>query len=108
MAPAGWHERKVTLMDHWQYREKIAMIGVVAVQWLVVVSAPAMLLGCGAGLDPWTATLFAAMTGYCFFTGYRAWRRRWRSRFILRLVIPTGLLIVSSVGFGFARWKGVC
>jgi hypothetical protein len=34
---------------------------------------------------------------YFIWTGFRAWRLGWRSRFILRLVIPLALLIASVV-----------
>jgi Mn2+/Fe2+ NRAMP family transporter len=91
-------------MDYWLLRQKIAMIGVVAAQWFLALAAPAMLLGYLESPRGWTAALLLAMTGYCFFTGYRAWKRGWKSRFVLRLIVPGCLLVLSCVGFGIAKW----
>ena len=46
---------------------------------------------------------FAVLFAYSLFTGIRALRRGWRSRFILRVVVPLSLLMLSSIGAGVWR-----
>jgi hypothetical protein len=42
--------------------------------------------------------------GYFSFTGIRAWRRRWKARFVLRIVVPAALLVISSTLVGLFGW----
>jgi len=40
--------------------------------------------------------LMGALFAYFGYTGIRAWRKGWKSRFILRIIVPLSLLAVSS------------
>ena len=44
--------------------------------------------------------------GYFSFTGVRAWRRNWRARFVLRIVVPACLLVSACVLIGAFVWLG--
>ena len=41
--------------------------------------------------------VFGALFAYSLYTGIRAWRRGWKSRFILRVVVPIALLALSTI-----------
>ena len=85
------------------------MVGVVATQWFAVAATPFLVLGTlghFSQLDGWALTLVAAIVGYCFYTGYRAWRRGWKARFILRLVVPTSLFVLSWITVGLGLLNG--
>lgn len=82
---------------------KIGMFMVVAVYWMIVAAIPAVIFGHVRPplQDVWEmALVFGAIVGYCAYTGYRAWKRGWRSRFILRVVVPGALFVVSCACFG--------
>ena len=87
---------------------KIAMFGVVAIHWMLAVAIPAFIFGNiqPPPQDDWDVVLlFAAIVGYCTYTGYRAWKRGWRSRFILRAVVPGALFVLSFACFSFLAWR---
>ena len=41
--------------------------------------------------------VLCAAIGYFSYTGIRAWRRRWKARFVLRIVVPAALLVTSTM-----------
>jgi hypothetical protein len=89
-------------------RQQIAMVGVVAMQWCVVATAPFLALGklgTFSRFEGWALTLMAAVVGYCFYTGYRAWRRGWKARFVLRLVVPASLFVLSCIAAALGWWS---
>jgi hypothetical protein len=94
-------------VDPFRLEAKVAMFGVVAVHWMLAVAIPAFIFG-HIQLPPqedWAAVLwFAAIVGYCIYSGYRAWKREWRSRFILRAVVPAVLFVLSFACFAFLAW----
>jgi hypothetical protein len=47
---------------------------------------------------------FCVAIGYFTFTGIRAWRRRWQARFVLRIVVPAALLVISTTLVVFFGW----
>jgi hypothetical protein len=74
-------------MDPLRLKGQIAMFGVVGMHWLLAVAIPAFIFGFlppPPQHDSLMLLLFAAIVGYCTYTGYRAWKGRWRSRFVLR------------------------
>jgi hypothetical protein len=79
------------------------MIGAVSVQWFVAAGLPAFVVGYFRPPTGWEAALFVAIAAYCFWTGYRAWRRKWKARFVLRLVIPSGLFVLSTCVVGLTQ-----
>jgi hypothetical protein len=93
-------------MDPLRLELKIGMFFIVTLHWTIAVAVPAFIFGYVPAPKEWAvAVLFTAIVGYCSYTGYRAWKRRWRSRFILRAVIPGLLFLFSSVWFGFLALK---
>jgi len=76
------------------------MIGVVTVQWFVAAGLPAFVVGYLQPPSDWAVILLGAATGYCFWTGYRAWKRGWKARAVLRLAIPTGIFVASTCVVG--------
>ena len=80
------------------------MTGVVSTYWLIAAATPVMIVGAFRAPDIGPATLFAAIAAYCTYTGIRAWRRGWRSRFILRIVVPAALFVLSWAVVGVAIW----
>jgi hypothetical protein len=93
-------------MDPLRLELKIIMFFVVAMHWVLVIAVPALIFGYAPLPSDWVQVfLFLAIVGYCSYTGYRAWKRGWRSRFILRAVVPTVLFLLSSAWFAFSAWK---
>jgi hypothetical protein len=84
------------------------MICVVAVQWLVAAALPAFVVGYLRSPSRWEAAFFCLATAYCFWTGYRAWKRGWKARTLLRLAIPIGIFVISTciVGLIFILVRG--
>lgn len=87
-------------MDAIDLKIKTGMVAIVATQWFVVAAIPMVIAGYIPPPDGWGLVLAAVITTYCFFTGYRAWKRKWQSRFILRAVVPSAILILSCVAVG--------
>jgi hypothetical protein len=90
-------------MDPIELKSKVAMAGLLGGLWLILLAFPLMLTG-GLALPPAGLLIFfAVLFAYSLFTGIRALRRGWRSRFILRVVVPLSLLMLSSIGAGVWR-----
>ena len=75
----------------------------VMVQWVVVATLPAFLVGYFGLPTGWDAVLFGSIAAYCFWTGYRAWKRGWKARFVLRLAIPICLFAISTCVVGVTK-----
>ena len=95
---------------HKQWQFAAALI--LAVYWGFVFMLPFVILEQIASeepasdLPPETWFVASAIVGYFSYTGVRAWRRKWRARFILRIVVPTALLFSSCVLIGAFAWLG--
>ena len=66
------------------------------VNWCFAIFLPLMIAGFVARLDPWMWFLVTGLFAYFGYTGIRARRRGWKSRFILRVIVPVVLLVISS------------
>lgn len=77
----------------------------VGVYWMVAVIAPFMMLGAVRKPDRATTILFLAISAYFIYTGYRAWKLHWKSRFMLRIVVPALLFLVALVCAGVFAWS---
>jgi hypothetical protein len=73
--------------------------------WLFAILVPPMISGTFPRPDPGLWCLMAALYAYCGYTGIRAWRRGWKSRFILRIGVPLSLFAVSSALTVFGVWR---
>lgn len=79
------------------------MVVAVMVQWFVAAGTPAFAAGYLELPKDWTPLLFVGIAAYCFWTGYRAWKRGWKARFVLRLAIPICLFAISACIVGVAK-----
>ena len=73
--------------------------------WIFAILTPPMISGTLHRPDPWLWCLMAALYSYFGYTGIRAWRRGWRSRFILRIVVPLSLFAISSALTVSGVWR---
>jgi hypothetical protein len=85
-------------MDPSELKTKVAMAGLLGGLWLILLALPLMLTGGLASPPAGLLIFFAVLFGYSLYTGIRAPRRGWRSRFILRVVVPLSLLMLSGIG----------
>ena|ERR1700743_3786654 len=90
-------------MDPSELKVKVAMAGLLGGLWVVLLALPPMLIGSLAQPPAVLLIFFAVLLAYSLYTGIRALRRGWRSRFILRVVVPLSLLMISGVGTGVWR-----
>jgi hypothetical protein len=91
------------MVDIVEYRLKLTVAAFLGFTWFVAIMVPNFLGGSGEMPPAGVWCVFAGLFTYFFYTGFRAWRRGWRSRFILRVVVPISLLVVSSI----LEWAGV-
>jgi hypothetical protein len=92
-------------MDQWEIRKKIIGVTVVTTTWLVAAMTPLILLSVLPLPDGAALVVPVLFVAYCYYTGYRAWRRNWRSRFVLRVVVPSALFSVVFVAAGVLAWN---
>jgi hypothetical protein len=86
-------------VEQWEIHdaiERMRMAVFVAICWMLAVIAPPMLAGFAPspGIALWLPMALAF--AYLGYSGMRARRKGWRSRFILRVVVPLALLATSS------------
>ena len=91
-------------MDPLEVRIKIAMAGLLGGLWFFLIMVPPIAAGLLAMPPASIWWIFGAVFAYSLYTGIRAWRRGWKSRFVLRIVIPFSLLALSSVVTGAWLW----
>jgi hypothetical protein len=91
------------MVDLGELRLKLTMGVLLGMTWTLAFLLPILLgeVGVMPGAEFWWP--FGALLAYFLYSGLRAWRKGWRSRFILRVVVPVGLLVVSSI----LEWVGV-
>jgi len=88
-----------------EFVERFRIGVLVVIYWMTVLAIPFVMVMPVNWPDPLLLLLIAVLIGYFVFTGIRAWRRRWISRFVLRIVIPAGLLLCGSVIAGIIAWR---
>ena len=86
------------------FRQRIVMVGLVAAYWISVAAAPAIVAGYIARPTAGLTSALLAVSLYCAYTGYRAWKKGWKARFILRAVVPAAILVVTSVAAAIGSW----
>ena len=89
-------------MDMSLVQQRIGMVGIVAIQWFAVAAVPFGVARRFPRVDGLALTIAAVIVGYCFYTGYRAWNRGWKTRFVLRVVVPVCLFALSSIAVGLS------
>jgi len=91
-------------MDPFEARAKASAAVLLCGVWMLLAMLPLMIAGIIAMPPSSFWYLPAALLAYFVYTGIRAWRRGWKSRFILRIVIPILLLSLSAVLTGAWVW----
>lgn len=81
---------------------KFASAAILFQYWVFVFAMPFLILSqdTRSGAPLWFWGVLCVAIGYFSYTGYKAWRRRWKARFVLRIVIPAALFITASVLVG--------
>ncbi len=74
--------------------------------WIIAALVPPMIGGLVPRPDLWMGCLIGSLFAYFGYTGIRARRRGWKSRFILRIVVPLSLLAVSTALTILDVWLG--
>jgi len=92
--------------DPVEARITLTMGGLLFLTWIFAAMVPLIIGGLVPKPDPWMWCLMGVLFAYFGYTGIRAWRRGWKSRFILRIVVPLSLLVVSSASTILGVWLG--
>ena len=87
--------------------QRMRMGALVGAGWTFAVVAPPALVGYFSRPNGLLWALMAILYAYLGYSGIRALRKGWRSRFVLRVVVPLSLLSVSSVLTGLAYLNGM-
>ena len=74
--------------------------------WVFAALVPPMIGGVIPRPEAWMWWLIGSSFAYFSYTGIRAWRRGWKSRFILRIVVPLSLFAISSLSTILGVWLG--
>jgi hypothetical protein len=75
-----------------------------AVYWGVAAMAPFLMTDRAVKTDAWIWGVVAVFAGYFVYTGYCASKQGWKSRFVLRIVIPAALFVSAWIVVGVATW----
>jgi hypothetical protein len=90
-------------VDPNEFKTKVVAASLLCGLWLMLLALPLTLTGKLAAPPTGLLIFFAALFAYSLYTGIRALRKGWRSRLILRVVVPLSLLTLSGMGTG-AWW----
>ena len=96
------------MVDIVEYKFKLTVAGFLGLTWVVAILVPVLLSRSGTTEHAADAGVWWFLGGlyvYFLYTGVRAWRRGWRSRFILRVVVPIALFIASSILEWVGAWR---
>lgn len=79
---------------------------IIFMYWVFVFSMPFMISDREVRSETplWYWCALAVAVAYFSYTGFRAWRRGWKARFILRIVVPAMLLLSVSTLAGLLAW----
>jgi hypothetical protein len=77
--------------------QKARIAALTGMVWVLALFIPLTLGGIAPMPERPFWWVFGGIYCYFIFTGIRALQRGWRSRFVLRIVVPCGLFAVSSL-----------
>src|SRR5271168_2323149 len=72
-------------MDPNEFKFKFTVAGLLGIMWIVLVMLPPVLAGDLYAPPASVWCIFGGIFLYSLYTGVSAWRRGWKSRFILRM-----------------------
>jgi hypothetical protein len=92
------------IQKQWALHSAIAIF----VYWVLVFSVPFFVSDRQTRSDTplWFWCGLCAVIGYFSYTGIRAWKRGWKARFILRIIVPAALLGIGCIAVGLMSWLG--
>jgi hypothetical protein len=87
------------MSDVIQKQWALASALVILLYWVSVFFAPFLVSDqqARAGAPLWFWGGLCSAIGYFSYTGLRAWRHGWKTRFILRIVVPAALLVIACM-----------
>jgi hypothetical protein len=91
-------------VDPVELRARLSVAALLGGLWLFLLALPLAVAGVLFMPPVPVWGVFGALFVYSLYTGIRAWRRGWRSRFILRVVVPIALLALSTICASAWRW----
>ena len=91
-------------MDIFDVRVRFPLAILLGTVWALLTIAPLMAAGVvpAPPLSFWI--IFGGLFFYFIYTGMRAQRSGWTSRFVLRVLVPVALLAISSAITGMWLW----
>jgi hypothetical protein len=87
-----------------EMKQQLIMGMLLLMTWGIAALIPYLVTVPIAISDMWVWVVVLGIPAYFIWTGVRAWRRGWKSRFILRLVVPVVILVASSLVQVFLLW----
>jgi hypothetical protein len=84
-------------VDPVELRARLSVAALLGGLWLFLLGVPLAVAGVLFMPPVPVWGVFGALFVYSLYTGIRAWRRGWKSRFILRVVVPIALLALSTI-----------
>jgi hypothetical protein len=91
-------------VDPLDLRAKLSVAALLGGVWLFLLMLPLCLAGMLFVPPASVWCVFGGLFAYFLYTGVRAWRGGWKSRFILHVVVPIVLLMLSSIAAGVWSW----
>jgi hypothetical protein len=91
-------------VDPIDLRIKLSVAALLGGLWIFLMFVPLGVAGMLSMPPAPVWGLFGGLFVYFVYTGIKAWRRGWRGRFLLRVVVPIALLVLSSIAAGTWLW----
>jgi len=90
--------------DFYYTRERGAMAALLVGIWTFAFILPLIIWGPGVAPPALVWVVVGALAAYFVYSGIRALKKGWKSRFILRVVVPISLFVVSSALWWTGLW----
>jgi hypothetical protein len=85
-------------VDPLEFRTKLGLALLLFELWMFLALLPLFFAGVLDMPPKWLWWYLAALLAYFSYTGVRAWNRGWKSRFVLRIVVPVLIFALSCIG----------
>lgn len=82
----------------------VRLAALIVIYWIVVFIIPFVIVDADAKPGALGWSIFAALIGYFGYSGWKAFRRGAKTAFILRIVVPAGLLVTAASIVAALRW----
>jgi hypothetical protein len=88
-------------------RERGAMAALLVCIWTFAFMLPLIVWGPGIAPPATVWVVAGTLAAYFAYSGIRALKKGWKSRFILRVVVPICLFVASSVLWWTGLWSWI-